>query len=739
MQARTTLKLTAALSAALLLQLAAFAQTSTATSAQVQPAVPASTGSPVAPAPGTTATTGSLRGRAVDPTGAVIPGTNITLTSDSGKSYTTQSTGDGTYLIPGIDPGTYTVTTQISGFTPYTKANIKISAGVMTHQNLHLDLEVNTVVNVKTDNPTALSVNPDSNTSALILTGSALDALSDDPDELSDELSALAGPAAGPNGGQIYIDGFTGGTLPPKSSIREIRINQNPFSAEYDKIGYGRIEVFTKPGTDKLHGSFQLQGNDNAFNTTAFVGGVPQPPYHTLFFQGSLSGPLSRRASYSIGSNYRQIEDNNIVDTSITPGVLTPGSTNYAPFTYIESIFYPQTRVDLSPRLDLQITPTNTLTARYQFDHNSALNGGTGASKLASSGYNTSSINNQIQLSDSQSIGAKFITETRFEYSRASTTTTSQDPFQSINVQGAFKTNGNSTGLENDIATHYELQSYSSIALKNHFIRFGGRLRHDGDNNTSNAGYYGTFTYGQTNPVYDASLQSAYIGAGYNTPSSPCYPGSVTLGTAIYVSGICNYGLTQYYTNNSLTPHANIGPTQFSANYGNPNVTAAVTDLGLYAEDDWKVKPNLTITGGLRYETQNQISDHKDFAPRLSLGWGVGSVKDGSPAFVIRAGFGIFYDRFALAQVESINRFNGVTEQQVAITNPTGSCAPAATNAGSAASTAACIASATSASSITYSQAPNLRAPYIMPERRFCRAQPLQIAHAHAYLSQLAR
>ena len=66
------------------------------------------------------------------------------------------------------------------------------------------------------------------------------------------------GPAAGPNGGQIYIDGFTGGQLPPKSSIREIRINQNPFSAEYDRLGYGRIEIFTKPGTDKIHGEDQV-------------------------------------------------------------------------------------------------------------------------------------------------------------------------------------------------------------------------------------------------------------------------------------------------------------------------------------------------------------------------------------------------------------------------------------------------------------------------------------------------
>ena len=100
------------------------------------------------------------------------------------------------------------------------------------------------------ENSANLSVQSENNASALVLKGKDLDALSDDPDELASQLQALAGPAAGPNGGEIYIDGFTGGQLPTKSSIREIRVNQNPFSAQYDKLGYGRIEIFTKPGTD---------------------------------------------------------------------------------------------------------------------------------------------------------------------------------------------------------------------------------------------------------------------------------------------------------------------------------------------------------------------------------------------------------------------------------------------------------------------------------------------------------
>ncbi len=134
-----------------------------------------------------------------------------------------------------------------------------------------------------TEQDAGLDTSPDNNAGAIVIKGKDLDALSDDPDQLQDELNALAGPAAGPNGGEIYIDGFSGGQLPPKSSIREIRINQNPFSAEYDKLGYGRIEILTKPGTDKLHGSVMINGNDSAFNSlNTFVTSEPAVLLHVL-------------------------------------------------------------------------------------------------------------------------------------------------------------------------------------------------------------------------------------------------------------------------------------------------------------------------------------------------------------------------------------------------------------------------------------------------------------------------
>ena len=84
-----------------------------------------------------------------------------------------------------------------------------------------------------------------------VLRSQDLDVLSDDPDDLQNDLMALAGPAAGPDGGQIFVDGFSNGQLPPKSSIREVRVNSNPFSAEFDKLGYGRVEDLYQAGHEQ--------------------------------------------------------------------------------------------------------------------------------------------------------------------------------------------------------------------------------------------------------------------------------------------------------------------------------------------------------------------------------------------------------------------------------------------------------------------------------------------------------
>src|SRR6267142_1184655 len=228
--------------------------------------------------------TGAIRGQVTDPSGAALVGATVLLTTPSGASMDTTTNKEGMYEFKNLAPGTYEIKAVAAGFALFDKMDVALAAGQSVRLDISLNLEVEKEKVEVNSSTTQVDVSPQNNANSITLQGKDLEALSDDPDELSSELQALAGPSAGPNGGQIYIDGFTGGQLPPKASIREIRINQNPFSAEYDKLGYGRIEVFTKPGTDQFHGQVSLLGNTAGFNSRNPFESIPagtQPPgYH---------------------------------------------------------------------------------------------------------------------------------------------------------------------------------------------------------------------------------------------------------------------------------------------------------------------------------------------------------------------------------------------------------------------------------------------------------------------------
>src|ERR1700682_4694406 len=264
---------------------------------------------------------GTLRGQITDESGAVIPGAKITITG-TGVAQTTTSGNDGSYSVPGLPGGTYVVRAAAPGLTQFQPATVNITGSGVQSLNvlLRVALEKQQVTVEENAGP-ALNTDPASNAGALVLRGADLDALSDDPDDLAADLQALAGPSAGPNGGQIFIDGFTGGQLPPKESIREIRINSNPFSPEYDKLGYGRIEIFTKPGSDSLHGQLFLTGNTAGFNSRNPFEVIPpgmQPPgYESTQFSGSIGGPLTKKASFFFNFERRDINDLAIVSAKI--------------------------------------------------------------------------------------------------------------------------------------------------------------------------------------------------------------------------------------------------------------------------------------------------------------------------------------------------------------------------------------------------------------------------------------
>jgi hypothetical protein len=617
----------------------------------------------------------TVHGVITDPDSALIPGATVTLTPAKGKAIVVQSGNDGTYTAHGVVPGTYSMTVTMTGFATFVRQNIHV-AGQPVTIDVKMSLEVNTQQIQVTAQSAQVSVDSDSNASSTVIKGKDLDALSDDPDELSSELSALAGPAAGPNGGQIYVDGFTGGQLPPKSSIREIRINQNPFSAQYDRLGFGRVEVFTKPGTDKFHGNFSIQGGDKAFNTSnPFLGASNnQPDYHTVFMIGSISGPINHFSSFTVGGSHRNIQDNSIVNpggyyaTSATDTKpCAPGTLNCTYFaSYPEAaraVPHPQTRSDISPRIDLALGEKNTLTFRYQYEVNGIQNAGVGNTTLPTAGYNSESNENTVQISDTQIVNSHVINETRFEYQRS---TSSQDPLDktpTLSVQGIFTAGGSSLGMQRSTQNHIEVQNYTSVALERHFMRLGGRLRTTGEDLTSTQGKNGTFVY--------SYLLDPCTDPNQTTKPSTCAPNPTTTPCAS-----ANYKPSTYTSSYQCGT-----PGQYTfTNIVHDTVHGRETDIGLYAEDDWKVKPNLTLSAGIRYEAQNIINSNHDFAPRVSFAWGIPRKGGKSAVTVVRGGYGIFYDRFTLTNYLNTLQLNGTTWQKSTFINPGAACAPGQAN-----------------------------------------------------------
>lgn len=572
----------------------------------------------------------SLTGTISDELGASIVGATITLISSDGAQSNSISNEEGRYSFTGLAPGKYKMRVSANGFATSGEMEVDITLPGRVRLNVTLKVAaIESQVQVSADS--GLSTEQASNANQLLITGRDLEALPDDPNDLAAALQALAGPSIGPNGGEIFIDGFSNGNIPSRDSIREIRINQNPFAAENDSPG-GRTEILTRTGNDKFNGRISLLFNDEILNSRnpLQISSASRTPFQVRLLNGNLSGPLKKkRASFYFNVNSNATDDNELVRATTLDS-----SLNQVQVGQLVQVL--QRNSDLMARIDYAVNSKNTVSAKYQYFHYQFRNMGAGGFSLPERGFDRNSSYHIFQITETSTLNANALNEIRVQYWRNRFELVAASSAPTLNISDSFVGGGAAVGHTINETARWELQDFMQLQRGTHVIKMGGRLR--------------AVTIEDINPT---NFNGQWSFAGGTTG----------------LTSLQRYQLTLRLMRQGLTPaqirSAGGGAAQFSIIVGTPLATVKQIDVGVFAQDDWRVRPNLSLSYGLRYEIQTNASSKLGFAPRLSVAWAPGVTNTSrTPRVVIRFGAGVFYNRFSEVSTLTANRFNGVNVRQ---------------------------------------------------------------------------
>lgn len=595
---------------------------------------------------------GKVTGTVTDQFDALIVDAEVTLTTENDKLRKTSTNQTGNFIFNNVEPGNYILSIQSVGFKTFNK-ELKVGNGSVISQEIKLEVALDGDINVNVDPDKSLGVESGSNINQIVLKNESLDVLPDDPEALISALQALGGgPTSLDGGAQIYVDGIVG-KLPPKSSILEVRINQNQLNAEFDRAGFGRIDIITKPGTEDFTGSAYFNFSDDALlSRNPFIPEIE--PYQTRLYGVTVSKAIKpNRFSFFLDIQRRDEDTNAAVNTVIL-------SPSFTPIPFSTAVGTPIRLTVINPRFDIRLNEKNYLTIRYNFTRNKILNRGVGDFLLPERGYPTVSDQNLFQLTESSIINSRISNEFRFQFVNDSLKQFDENTDPSISVQDTFVSGGAGIGLASNSTRRLELQNYVTAIYKEHTLRFGARLRNISINDNSLTGYNGLFNFaGRIAPVLNSNNEIVVDGNGNPVLTQ--------------ITSLENYRRTRLFLNAGLSPQEirrrGGGASLLSITVGHPQVKLNQFDIGAFIQDEWRLRSNLSVGVGLRYENQTNLSRNLNFAPRLFFAWAPG--KKQQPEFIIRGGFGVFYERLSEQAILVERKYNGLNQIRYYITDPT--------------------------------------------------------------------
>ena len=588
----------------------------------------------------------SLSGRITDETGAAIPQAVVRLKGNKAKR---RETADelGRYRFDRLAPGSYSLTASAPGYVLAEPRRVELTLG----DDLTVDLTLRVSfrrqqVTVETEADWS-KLDLDTPIGTQIIQGDELDELPDDPDELRAYLQELAGP----DGAGVMVDGFSDEEMPAKEDIREIRIEEDDYSAEYDSPGAGGIQIITRAGRDKFRGRASFRFGDESLNSRSPFA-ENRAPYQRRNFHGSLGGPLAQNTSFYVSVSRFENDRNAVVHATVLDREFNPTPFNRAVPTAGRS-------TSVRPRIDHQLNENHTLSARYSYHRGNSQDAGIGRFSLPEVGYDTVSESHNARFSETAVLSETTINETRLAFRRSESRNLGDITVPTVTVLEAFRGGGSQVGRTFNRRDSWELQNYTTRTHKAHTVQFGARLRALDIDNFSPRNFGGAFTFaGGFGPQLDAFDQPVLDAMGQPV--------------TVQLTSLERYRRTLLFQRQGFGA-ARIrelggGATQFQIAGGNPAIGVSQMDLGIFALDDWRLAPNFNISFGLRYETQTNISNWANLAPRLGFAWSPDNAKKRNT--VVRGGFGIFYTRVAHSYTLDERRFDGVRQQQYIVREP---------------------------------------------------------------------
>lgn len=624
----------------------------------------------------------TISGRVSDSNGLPIVGATVKATNiDTASERTAVTDGDGRYRFIELKPGTYKVTASQTGFGNRERVGLQTLSG----QNLQIDFQLAPAdVQAATDVVVSADDSPPVDTTRTIVGGtvsereieelpnntrnpldlvltlggvteeqlSTRDLASDRgvrgvsaPGTTPEEAGTfgLAGGAAYSN--NITVDGLDNNDdrsasfrfQPSIDSVAEVQVITNQFSAEYGRASGGRINIRTKAGGNRFRGrayyffrSDKLNANtwnNNRRASATYPLGIPRPPLNNNNPGFTFGGPIVKDKLFFFTSyEYDHLKEDTLLDAwvpvtngnaqftlpaptnpaaavNVTQNVTGVGTVTVPVAPYIIPVDTPAKRQSFLGRADWNLNAAHNFTFSYQLGRSDDLRAFSGTNRIADSLIgrvrNTDAFNGTHNFIASSSLVNQF----RFQFSklrpRAAQNAGELSPavlvtFTPPGESSTTQVFGSTTSSSDRAEDRWQFQDTMNVIAGRHTLRFGGDVQRV--DTTFIDRFDTTGTYRFTNFVF----------FNINSVSS----------------------MQQNFNNESQVKN---------------------TYFGLFAQDDWRVLPNLTLGFGLRYEQETVVDDNNNFGPRFAVAWN--PFPKGNKT-VIRLGAGLFYNRVLLRTID---------------------------------------------------------------------------------------